>query len=83
MSDKKAEEKKLKRPTKRRAVNRELMVNRLLEKVLKDLEKSTAQPTLADAIKLLQMQKEFSQEEIREIEVRWVEGYGTDDVSKK
>src|SRR5258708_25267267 len=55
MSEEQNEGKKPGRPVRgKKQVNRAALIDRLLQKVLKDLEKSSAKPTLADAIRLLQ-----------------------------
>ncbi len=52
-------------------------VKKLLESALSKLEKKLAaetfQPSLADYLKLMQLEKEFADEETKEVRVTWVE----------
>ena len=54
-----------------------IRVAELLEKVIgsieKQLEESNLKATTAEYLKLIQLQKEFEQNEAKEIRVRWVE----------
>ncbi len=49
------------------------MVEELIEKVERNLAKDDAKATVADYIRLVQLQKELEEDEPRDIEVRWVD----------
>ena len=49
------------------------MVEELIEKFEKKLGKDDVKATLGDYIRLLQLRKELDEEELREIEVKWVD----------
>ena len=49
------------------------VVNRLIEQVESRLEATEAKGTLADYIKLLQIQKDLGDKRVRRIEVKWVD----------
>ena len=49
------------------------VVEELIEKFEKKLGKDDVKATLGDYIRLLQLRKELDEEELREIEVKWVD----------
>jgi hypothetical protein len=49
------------------------VVEELIEKVERNLAKDDAKATVADYIRLVQLQKELEEDEPRDIEVRWVD----------
>ena len=49
------------------------MVEELIEKVEKKLGSGDVKATVGDYIRLVQLQKELEDEEVKEIEVRWVD----------
>jgi hypothetical protein len=57
------------------------VVERLIERVERNLAKDDVKGTVADYIRLVQLQKELEEEEPQDIEVRWVdpEEAGSDD----
>lgn len=50
-----------------------LLVRRLIEKIEAQLDQTEAKGSIADFIKLLQIQKELEDKRIRRIEVKWVD----------
>jgi len=63
-----------------------IRISALLEKAINGIEdRLTAKdfkPTMGDYLKLLQIEKELEQEEIKEIKVTWVEPPVTSDSAK-
>ena len=59
------------------------MVKELIERVERNLAKDDVKATVADYIRLVQLQKELAEDEPRDIEVRWVdpEEAGPDDLT--
>ena len=49
------------------------VIEELIEKFEKKLGSEDAKATLGDYIRLLQLRKELDEEELREIEVKWVD----------
>jgi len=79
----KAAKKTGKKPVKK-PVDRAAVINDLLGRALEAIKKQKqVNASFGEVIRLLQLQKEFSQEEIREIEVKWVDVWGTEDASNK
>lgn len=56
------------------------LVRRLVEDAKKKLESKTL--TVAEFIKLLQLRRELEADEVKEIEVRWVDPAATEDAGK-
>ena len=50
-----------------------LLVRRLIEKIEAQLDRTDAKGSIADFIKLLQIQKELEDKRVRRIEVKWVD----------
>jgi len=48
------------------------LIGRLIEKIEKQLDGTDAKGSIADYIKLLQLQKELEEKRFRRIEVKWV-----------
>jgi hypothetical protein len=56
------------------STNRTLnLVRRLVEKIEQQLDQTDAKGSIADYIKLLQLQKELEEKRFRRIEVKWVD----------
>ena len=49
------------------------LVSRLVERLEQQLDMTQAKGSLADYIKLLQLQKELEERRVRRIEVKWVD----------
>lgn len=49
------------------------LIGRLIEKIEQQLDKTDAKGSIADYIKLLQLQKELDEKRFRRIEVKWVD----------
>ena len=49
------------------------LVSRLIEKIEQQLDMTDARGSIADYIKLLQLQKELEERRFRRIEVKWVD----------
>ena len=49
------------------------LIARLIEKIEQQLEHADAKGSIADYIKLLQLQKELEEKRFRRIEVKWVD----------
>jgi len=49
------------------------LIRRLIEKIEQQLDMTDAKGSIADYIKLLQLQKELEDKRFRRIEVRWVD----------
>ena len=83
----KAAKKARKKPRSKRhkkPVNRAVVINDLLARAIDEIKnQDQVNASFSEVIRLLQLQKEFSQEEIREIEVKWVDVWGTEDASNK
>jgi hypothetical protein len=54
--------------------SRSSTIQALLKKVEARLNEDVGKATLADYIKLIQLQKELGMEDVKEIRVRWVDG---------
>ena len=50
-----------------------VLVRRLVEKIERQLDQTDAKGSIADYVKLLQLQKELEEKRIRRIEVKWVD----------
>ena len=50
-----------------------ILVRRLIEKIETQLDMTDAKGSIADYIKLLQLQKELEEKRFRRIEVKWVD----------
>ena len=76
--------KKARKKTRKKPVNRAAVINDLLARAIDEIKnQEQVNASFSEVIRLLQLQKEFSQEEIREIEVKWVDVWGTEDASNK
>ncbi len=62
------------KPGKAREQRSREFVNDLLEKVKEQMKAADYKVSVADLIRLLQLQKELEEESVEEITVRWVEG---------
>jgi len=56
------------------------LVNKLLERIEQKLQGSELKANIGDFIRLLQLQKEFEEEQPREITVTWIEPSEKEDV---
>jgi hypothetical protein len=69
-----------------REIRQKLRISESLAKIIGAIEKRLGsdefKPTLGDYIKLLQMEKEFEQDQPKEITVKWVDPSETSDASK-
>jgi hypothetical protein len=55
------------------AANKAALVRKVIAKIEKKLDDDELKPTVGDLLRLLQLQKEFAEEQPREIKVLWVE----------
>jgi len=53
--------------------NKAELVSKVIEKIEQKLESGEMKPTVGDFIRLLQLEKELTEEQPREIKVSWVE----------
>jgi hypothetical protein len=51
------------------------LIKRLIDKIEQQLDMTEAKGSIADYIKLLQLQKELEEKRYRRIEVKWVDDY--------
>ena len=63
--------------------HRARIVRKAIETIEAKLEESEIRPTLADLVKLLQIEKELEADEPREVRVRWVESDTSESSSKQ
>ena len=49
------------------------LIGRLIDKIEQQLDKTDAKGSIADYIKLLQLQKDLEEKRFRRIEVKWVD----------
>jgi hypothetical protein len=65
--------KKGKTGTGTRKASKAKLVTKVIKKIEKKLEADELKPTVGDFIRLLQLEKEYEEEQPREIKVSWVE----------
>ncbi|MFN7995889.1 MAG: hypothetical protein U0Q18_19920 [Bryobacteraceae bacterium] len=53
--------------------NRAEIVKRAIEAIERKLDTSEMKPSIADLIRLLQLQRELEPERVREVNVKWVD----------
>jgi len=64
-------------------MHRARVVSKAIASIEQKLGTDAIRPTLADLVRLLQIQKELDADEPREVRVRWVESDTTESLSKE
>ena len=56
-------------------------LEKVMDKIEGEIAAGTFKPTIGDYLKLMQLEKEFGEQEAKEIEVKWVESTETESQS--